>query len=145
MEGEVLVGGAEAGDEVVFECADCTFGGVSSVDVGRDELEVDLLVRHVGFEGGGGFVVESLELRFEASGAEEGVGPLVCSQNGRAFLVGHGLDMNEVAVVVVDYQHVAVAAGGGVEEAASEVGEGLACGAGEVGVDVVGFDGCWGG
>jgi hypothetical protein len=79
MEGEVLVGGAESGDEVVFEGADSTFGGVSSVDVGRDELEVDLLLGHVGFEGGGGFVVESLELRFEATGAEEGVGTLVGS------------------------------------------------------------------
>jgi hypothetical protein len=50
--------------------------------------------------------------------------------------------MNEVAVVVVNDQHIAVAAGGGVEEAASEVGEGFA---GGVGVDVVGFDGRWGG
>ena len=34
MEGEGSVGGAEAGNEVVLECAHCTFGCIASVAVG---------------------------------------------------------------------------------------------------------------
>jgi len=38
---EVLVGGAEGCNEVVLECADCTFGTVGTVTVGGDELQLD--------------------------------------------------------------------------------------------------------
>ena len=49
----------------------------------------------------------------------------------------HGLDVNVVAVKVVDDEHVAVAFGGGLDETTGEVGEYLAGGGGEVGVDEV--------
>ena len=50
--GEIAVGGAEASNEVVFEGSDRAFGGIAAVDVWWYELEVYLLLGHVGFEGG---------------------------------------------------------------------------------------------
>ena len=49
VEGEGAVGGAETGDEVIFEGANGSLGGVAAMDVGWDELEVDLLGSHEGF------------------------------------------------------------------------------------------------
>jgi hypothetical protein len=67
VEGEVAIGGAESCNEVVLPGADGAFCGVAAVNVGGNELKVNVLFGHVGFEGFGGFVVEFLELRFEAA------------------------------------------------------------------------------
>ena len=55
-----FVGATEAGDEVVFERADCAFGGIAAVDVGRDELKIDVLRTEEVFQDAGAFVVEAL-------------------------------------------------------------------------------------
>jgi hypothetical protein len=34
MEWEIGIGAAEAGDKIIFEPADCTFGSVASMDAG---------------------------------------------------------------------------------------------------------------
>ena len=47
MDGECWIGGAEAGDEVIFECANGTFCGVASMGVWGDKLEVNVLLSHV--------------------------------------------------------------------------------------------------
>jgi hypothetical protein len=60
VEREIFVGAAEAGDEVVFERADCAFGGIAAVDVGRDELKIDVLRTEEVFQDAGAFVVEAL-------------------------------------------------------------------------------------
>ena len=82
MEGEVGVGGAKPGDEVVLKGADGAFGGVAAVDPGRSKLEVDALLGHVGLKDGGGFVVKFLELGAKAVGTEEVGGTLVGSEDG---------------------------------------------------------------
>ena len=41
MERKIFVDAAEAGDEMVFERADCAFGGVSTVEAGGDELKIN--------------------------------------------------------------------------------------------------------
>jgi len=64
MHREVLVRAAEAGDEVVLEGADGTFGGIAAMDMGRDQLKVNLLGSKEVLENCGGFVVETLEARF---------------------------------------------------------------------------------
>jgi len=61
MKREVFVRAAEAGDEVVFERATGAFGGIASVDVGRDQLIIHLFGSEVFLEGGRGLVVKSLE------------------------------------------------------------------------------------
>ena len=51
----------------------------------------------------------------------------------------HGFDVDEVAVVVIDYQHVGVAGDGGLNESAGQVGEDFPGVGGEVGVDEMEF------
>ena len=41
VQGKVFVNAAETSDKMVFERANRTFGGVTAVDTGWDELEVD--------------------------------------------------------------------------------------------------------
>jgi hypothetical protein len=57
VERELWVGGAEAGDEVIFEGSNGAFCGVAAMDVGGGELEVDILAGHELLEGTGRFVV----------------------------------------------------------------------------------------
>jgi hypothetical protein len=45
---------------VVLECPDSTFGGITAMEAGRDQLEVDVLFVHEVFEEGRAFVVEAL-------------------------------------------------------------------------------------
>ena len=77
-------------------------------------------------------------MRFEAAGGEEVVCAFVGGEDFGPSLVLHRLDMYEVTVVLVDDEHVAVAHRRRLNEAAGEVGEDLAGGGGEVGVEVVG-------
>jgi hypothetical protein len=52
MEGKVFVNAAKSSDEVIFERADCTFGGVSSMEAWRHELIVDICLVQEFFERG---------------------------------------------------------------------------------------------
>ena len=46
---------------MVFEGADGAFGGITTMNMGRRELEVNGVVGHEALESGRGFVVEALE------------------------------------------------------------------------------------
>eukprot|EP00980_Cylindrotheca_fusiformis_P017525 scaffold5497_cov135-Cylindrotheca_fusiformis.AAC.4 len=67
-DGEVWIGGAEAGDEVVLEGADGSFSGVAAVDSWWGQLEVNLFLANVVLEDGAGLVVKALELGSEPAG-----------------------------------------------------------------------------
>ena len=54
------------------------------------------------------------------------MGAFVGGEDGGARFVGHWLDVDEIAIVVVDYEHVGVAARGWLDEAAGEVAKDLA-------------------
>jgi hypothetical protein len=96
------VGAAEASNEVVLEGANGLLCSVASMDMRWCELEIDGIVGHELLKSGGRFVVETLEEWAEATGGEEGVGTLVGSQDLSAGLALHRLDMDVVAVVVVE-------------------------------------------
>ena len=100
-------------------------------------MKIDVFVRHEGLEGFGGFVVEPLEDRFKATRAEEFVRAFVGGKDGGAGFVGHRLDVDEITIVIVDDEHVGVAARRWVDKAAGEIAKDLAGGGGEVGVDVM--------
>jgi hypothetical protein len=57
------VGAAEASNEMVFEGADGAFSGITTMNMGRCELEIDGVVGHEALESGRCFVVEALEER----------------------------------------------------------------------------------
>jgi hypothetical protein len=96
VEREIWVRSAQAGDEVILKSANSAFGGVAAMIAGGDELVVDLLAVHVGFEHGRGFVVKPLEFGLEAAGFEEELG--TCVGSGVFFFgaVFHELGMDEV-------------------------------------------------
>ena len=108
VEGEVGIGAADARDHVIFKCAYGTFTCVASVAPRRRQLEVDALVLHEGDQGSAGLVIQSLELRAKAAGAEELVGALICELDLVAGSGGHGLDVNVAAVVIVQQEYVSV-------------------------------------
>ena len=126
MKGEVFVGAAETSDEMVFERADGAFGGIATVEVWRGKLIVDGLCLEELLEGGGCFVVQLLKYGFEATGGEERVDALVCSEICLAGARLHGLGENHIAVVIVDDEQVRVAGAGRTEEAACCIGVDLA-------------------
>ena len=87
VEREVFVGAAEPGNKMVFECANGSFGGVSSVDMWWHELEGDLLIMEELFENFGGFVIEALQEWSEAFGDKFLVESFVSAENFLGCLV----------------------------------------------------------
>ncbi len=78
----MLVSAAQARDEVVFEGTDCTFGCIPVMDMGQDQLEINILSRHKFLEGMGGFIVKVLEFGVESCSAKAAMGNLKGSKNG---------------------------------------------------------------
>ncbi len=70
MQGEVGVDAAKPGDEMIFERAYRTFSSIAPIDMGWDELKINVGVAHEPFECNGTFVVEPLQLWSESSGDE---------------------------------------------------------------------------
>ena len=68
MEREIGVDTTEAGDEMILERADATFGGIAPMDLGWYQLEVNFFFGHILFQYFGAFVVEALQLGAEAGG-----------------------------------------------------------------------------
>jgi hypothetical protein len=57
-EGKFWVAGGESGEKLCFPGLDCVLSGVAVVDVGRDELELDVVFFECFLELVGAFVVE---------------------------------------------------------------------------------------
>jgi len=57
VQGEILVSAAKASNEVVFECADGSFGSIAMVDMGRNQLVINIFSCKEVLEGLGCFVV----------------------------------------------------------------------------------------
>ena len=78
---KVRVGAAKAGNEMIFERADCTFSGVAAMDVWWGKLVIDGLLRQELLEGLGCLVVKSLEAWLEATTCKELDTTLVAGEN----------------------------------------------------------------
>jgi hypothetical protein len=59
-ERELSISGAEPRYKVIFELVDGPFSGVMSVEAGRDELIINLLVSHDLLKHSSGFIVKFL-------------------------------------------------------------------------------------
>jgi hypothetical protein len=66
MKGKLGVGSTEYGNKVISECADSSLGGVATMHVGRYKLKINVLFANGAFESCRCFVVEFLQLWFEA-------------------------------------------------------------------------------
>jgi hypothetical protein len=123
---------------VILERTDGAFGGVATVEMGRGQLEIDLVGRHEGLESRRRLVVQTLELWLEATLGEEGVGALVGGQDLGTGLALHEFNVNCIAVVVVQDEHVRVAGTRGSEKTARLIGVDLTGDALVRGEDMVG-------
>ena len=59
--GKVGVARGESGAKIMFECADCTFGGVAEVGVRWNNLEVNVVLAEGFLHGVGALVVKDVE------------------------------------------------------------------------------------
>ena len=59
--GKVGVARGESGANIIFECVDCTFGGVAEVGVRGDKPEVNVVLEEGFLNGMGAIVVEDVE------------------------------------------------------------------------------------
>ena len=62
LEGKVGVARGESGTNMMFECADRTFGGVAVVGVQENKLEVNVVLAEGFLHGVGALVVEDVEI-----------------------------------------------------------------------------------
>ncbi|MFN9914148.1 MAG: hypothetical protein ACK53L_16280, partial [Pirellulaceae bacterium] len=123
--GELLVDGAEDGDEVIFEGPDGAFGGVDSVFFRRDPLEAYLVAEERIFEVLGAFVVKDVEFGSMTLVDEHLVGGFPSVADGGGFSVGNGDGVDRVRILMIEYEDVVVAAAGGDREAAGLIGVGF--------------------
>ena len=121
FKGEVWVAGAQYSDEVILPGANGTLGFVGTVVVGGDILNLEVEGGlDVGFQGGGGFIVEAFVGRSDAFTEKEGSARLVGGDivGGSAAVEGFSVDV----VCAVHDKDVLGTAFGGYRESASGVG-----------------------
>ena len=119
---KIVVCGAQATDEVVFECADGSFCGVTTVTAGGSKLYGKFLFLQKVQKFLGNFVVQHVECWFQATRCE-----FLKHRLGRCDLTilsscFHRFSKNVVAVVVIADKDVVVAFCGGDDEFAGEIG-----------------------
>lgn len=138
MKGKEGISAAEPSNKVVFKRADGTFCSIATMDARGGQLEVDVSIMEVGFQDGGGFIVKTLEARFEASGNKGGMGRFVGVKDGDSRFRFHWFSMNVIGIVIIEDQELGVALTGGKDEASGLVGEDLSSGLHDGGETMVG-------
>ena len=78
MHGKGGVDTAKPGDEVVFKSANCSFRGVSTVDIGGRKLKIDALIAKISFKVCGGFIIQAMEF-WNASGVAKSLEKVLVS------------------------------------------------------------------
>ena len=113
MKREKGVGARDAGNEVVFEGSNGSFGSVASMNARWDKLQVNVLLVNELLEGFGSFVVDPSEFGSQACGNENSQGLLVGGNMRCSSFVLHGLGMDEVRIIVVEDEELGVALAAG--------------------------------
>jgi hypothetical protein len=60
IHGEQLVSGTKSGNEMIFECPDCSLGSIAMMPVRGDKLKFNVIVVKELFGATGGFIVQLL-------------------------------------------------------------------------------------
>ena len=129
---------AEAGDEVIFERLNRSFGEVATVEACGGELVVDLFLEEIISHEIGDFIIHFVENGVVAASTEFGCDGCHGSEKTFLFAIGYGDGVNGIGVIVVQDKKVIVAGDGWADETTCLVGE---CVAGDLkfaDVDVVG-------
>ena len=85
----MFVDAAQAGNEVIFERADGTFGSIAPMDAGRYQLEVYTFLDEESFECSGALVVQSMKLGTESRSNKSHVQRLKRGENAHARSAFH--------------------------------------------------------
>ncbi len=128
VEWKMLVSAAQARNKVIFEGMDCTFSHIPAMDVGWDQLEINILSHHKILEGMEGFIVKVLEFGVESHGTKAVVGNLKSGKNGIGVSVFERNSDDAIAVIVIHNKDVIVARTRGCNEFVSEIHVSLSCG-----------------
>ena len=130
---------------MVLAGSNCSFCGIASVDARWGQLEVDVLRVKVILEDGGAFVVQAVELGFEASLHHDGVAALEGCQDFIGRAIFHGFHVDVICVVTIHDEDVLHAVDGCYWEFSCLVGvygsrlvSGKRCGEACVSADAVG-------
>ena len=99
----------EASNKVVFPRLDGAFCCVETVAVGRNALEVNVVLGEGCFDDGGTIVIDEVELWYIAVGLEELVGVEPSVADGAAKSVRQCFSVDVVRIVVVHKKNVAAA------------------------------------
>ena len=114
---KLWVGAIDARNHMIFKGVYYPFTRVASVAPREGQLEVNALVLYECDQGLTGLIVETLELRSEAVGNEDGIDAAIGKLDLLAGAGGHGLAMDVVAIIAIQDQHVGHTCCGNVGEA----------------------------
>ncbi len=106
LEGAKHINGGKGGYEVFLECGNGALGGICSMVVGGDNLDVDCFTTDVLLHHGGTFVVHYVQSRMEAAGFQYGDDFSECFYHGSIGARWHGPDNYCIKVVDVGNKHV---------------------------------------
>ena len=103
--------GAESCNEVIFECADCSFSCIATMDAWGHNLAINFFSLHEFFENCRAFVVESVKLGFEASSAEDIAAGLEGFKNLLSFTTLEWSGHYGVRVIIIQDKDIFVSLG----------------------------------
>ena len=127
MERKIRITRSQAGDEVVLERAKSAFGGISAMNVGGCQLDVDLLiVFHILTQCFARFIIQTMQFRRRTCFGEAFEKGLVCADDLWACTVFERFKEDGVSIIVVEEKQIAIARTGGKGKLASEIGVDLA-------------------
>ncbi len=134
LEGAKHINGGKGADEVFLECGNGALGGICSIVVRGDKLDIDCFRSDVLCDPGGTFVVHYVQCQMVAAGFQYGDDFGKCLYHGSIGACWHGPDDDYIKVVDVDNKHVLHSFEGADREGASDVGvQGTRYGIGEQG------------
>jgi len=108
----LLVLQSPASYEMVFKCADGTFGCIAAMDVWWHQLKINVYHCKEILEDGGHFIIQVLKVWSQASLTEACMEHLESHQEGASVAVLEQFCQNGIAVMVIEDHNVVVAGAG---------------------------------
>jgi hypothetical protein len=122
LEGAKHINGGECGNEVFLECGNVVLGGICSMVVRGDELNVDCFGLDVLLNRGRTFVVHYVQCGMVAAGFQYGDDFGECLYHGSIGARQHGSDNDCTKVLDVGNEHILHTFEGADREGAGDVG-----------------------
>jgi hypothetical protein len=119
---ESRIDGVEKSHKMIFKSANGPFGGIHTMDFGRDTLVGDFVLEEGAFELLRAFVIQNVELGGVTLMNKNLMRGFPCSANGSSLTVRNRNSVDGVGVLMVEYEDIVVATAGGSMKTTSLVG-----------------------